>query len=58
MAIYRKNSFKAYNKHLEMNPYSVKNMILTHKLLRNELTKEEGRFRSDLLQKIKKDKKR
>jgi len=41
-----KNAFEAYNKLLEMNPYSVKDMLLAHKVLMNELTKEAGRFRS------------
>lgn len=37
---------EAYNKLLEMNPYSVKDMLLAHKVLMNELTKEAGTFRS------------
>lgn len=41
-----KNAFEAYNKLLEMNPYSVKDMLLAHKILMNELTKEAGTFRS------------
>lgn len=41
-----KNAFEAYNKLLEMNPYSVKDMLLGHKVLMNELTKEVGTFRS------------
>lgn len=41
-----KNAFEAYNKLLEMNPYSVKDMLLAHKTLMNELTKEAGTFRS------------
>ncbi|MDF2948879.1 MAG: uncharacterized protein K0R07_900 [Sedimentibacter sp.] len=41
-----KNAFEAYNKLLEMNPYSVKDMLLAHKALMNELTKEAGTFRS------------
>lgn len=41
-----KNAFEAYNKLLELNPYSVKDMLLAHKVLMNELTKEAGRFRS------------
>ncbi len=41
-----KNAFEAYNKLLEMNPYSVKDMLLAHKVLMNELTKEAGIFRS------------
>lgn len=41
-----KNAFEAYNKLLELNPYSVKDMLLAHKVLMNELTKEAGTFRS------------
>lgn len=41
-----KNAFEAYNMLLEMNPYSVKDMLLAHKVLMNELTKEAGTFRS------------
>lgn len=41
-----KNAFEAYNKLLEMNPYSVKDMLLAHKVLMNELAKESGTFRS------------
>ncbi|SCP97379.1 Fic family protein [Anaerobium acetethylicum] len=41
-----KNAFEAYNRLLEMNPYSVKDMLLAHKVLMNELTKEAGTFRS------------
>ena len=41
-----KNAFEAYNKLLEMNPYYIKNMLLAHKVLMNELTKEDGTFRS------------
>jgi Uncharacterized conserved protein len=41
-----KNAFEAYNKLLEMDPYSVKDMLLAHKILMNELTKEVGTFRS------------
>jgi len=41
-----KNAFEAYNKLLEMNPYSVKDMLLAHKVLMKELTKEAGIFRS------------
>lgn len=41
-----KNAFEAYNKLLEMNPYSVKDMLLAHKVLMNELTKEAGTFRN------------
>lgn len=41
-----KNAFEAYNILLEMNPYSVKDMLLAHKVLMDELTKEAGTFRS------------
>ena len=41
-----KNAFEVYNKLLELNPYSVKDMLLAHKILMNELTKEAGTFRS------------
>lgn len=41
-----KNAFEVYNKLLEMNPYSVKDMLLAHKVLMNELTKEAGTFRN------------
>jgi len=41
-----KNAFEAYNRLLEMNPYSVKDMLLAHKVLMNELTKEVVTFRS------------
>jgi len=40
-----KNAFEAYNKLLELNPYSVKDILLTHKVLMKELTKEAGMFR-------------
>lgn len=41
-----KNAFEAYNKLLEMNPYSINDMLQAHKVLMNELTKEAGIFRS------------
>lgn len=41
-----KNAFEAYNKLIEMNPYSIKDMLLAHKFLMNELTKDSGTFRS------------
>ena len=41
-----KNAFEAYNKLLELNPYSIKDILLAHKVLMNELTKEAGTFRS------------
>ena len=39
-----KNAFEAYNRLLELNPYSIKDMLLAHKVLMNELTKEAGVF--------------
>ena len=41
-----KNAFEVYNKLLELNPYSVKDMLLANKILMNKLTKEAGTFRS------------
>jgi Fic family protein len=41
-----RNAFEAYNKLLELNPYSINDMLLAHKVLMNELTKEVGTFRS------------
>lgn len=41
-----KNAFEAYDKLLEMNPYSVKDLLLAHKFLMMDLTKEAGTFRS------------
>jgi Fic family protein len=41
-----KNAFEAYEKLLEFNPYSVNDLLLAHKVLMNELTKEAGTFRS------------
>ncbi len=41
-----KNAFEAYNRLLEMNPYAIDDMLVTHKVLMNELTKEAGVFRS------------
>jgi len=40
------NAFEAYQKLLELNPYSVKDLLFAHKLLMNDLTKEAGVFRS------------
>lgn len=37
-----KNAFEVYNKLLELNPYSVKDMLLANKILMNKLTKEAG----------------
>lgn len=41
-----KNAFEAYEKLLQMNPYSIKDMFMAHKILMNELTREAGTFRS------------
>lgn len=42
-----KNAFEAYNKLLEMNPYSIQDIMLAHKILMKELTKEAGSFKSE-----------
>lgn len=41
-----KNAFEAYNRLLEFDPYSIKDMLKAHKILMNELTKEAGIFRN------------
>ena len=41
-----KNAFEAYNRLLELDPYSVKDMLFAQKILMTELTKEAGTFRS------------
>ena len=41
-----KNAYAAYERLLEMNPFSIKDMLTAHKILMNELTKEAGIFRS------------
>ena len=41
-----KNAFEAYNKLLEMNPYSIQDIMLAHKILMKELTKEAGSFKN------------
>lgn len=41
-----RNAFEAYNRLLEFNPFSTNDMLLAHKVLMNELTKEAGTFRS------------
>lgn len=41
-----KNAFKAYDIVLGMNPYSVTDLLKSHGVLMNELTKEAGMFRS------------
>jgi len=40
-----KNAFEAYERLLQLNPYAVKDMLITHKVLMRELTKEAGSFR-------------
>ena len=41
-----KNAFEVYERLLQMNPYSIKDMLTAHKVLMNELTEEAGVFRS------------
>lgn len=41
-----KNAFEAYERLLQMNPFSRKDMLTAHKILMSELTKEAGIFRS------------
>lgn len=41
-----KNAFEVYERLLQMNPYSIKDMLTAHKVLMNELTEEAGLFRS------------
>lgn len=41
-----KNAFEAYEKLLEMDPYNVEDMLSSHKILMNSLTKEAGIFRN------------
>lgn len=41
-----KNAFEAYQKLLDLNPYSVKDLLFAHKLFMSDLTKEAGVFRS------------
>ena len=41
-----KNAFEAYNKLLELDPYSVKDLLYAHKVLMDKLAKEAGTFRS------------
>lgn len=40
-----KNAFEAYELLLQMNAYSIKDMLAAHRVLMNELTKEVGTFR-------------
>ncbi len=41
-----RNAFKAYEKVLSFDPYSVKDMLAAHRILMKDLTKEAGVFRS------------
>lgn len=41
-----KNAYEAYERVSSMDPYSVKNLLLAHKLLMDGLVKEAGSFRS------------
>ncbi len=41
-----KNAYAAYDRLLQMNPFSIKDMLAAHKILMNELTKDAGIFRS------------
>lgn len=41
-----KNAFEVYERLLQMNPFSIKDMLTAHKVLMNELTEEAGVFRS------------
>lgn len=41
-----KNAFEAYEKLLTMNPYSIEDMLMGHKILMKDLTNESGRFRN------------
>lgn len=41
-----KNAYEAYERVSSLDPYSVKNLLLAHKLLMDDLVKEAGSFRS------------
>ncbi len=41
-----KNAFEAYDNILKMDPYSINDMLQTHKILMQDLTKENGIFRN------------
>lgn len=41
-----KNAFEAYERISALDPYSVKNLLLAHKIMMEGLVKEAGRFRS------------
>ena len=40
------NAYEAYEKLLELEPYSINSLLTAHNLLMNDLTKESGKFRS------------
>jgi Fic family protein len=40
------NAYEAYEKLLELEPYSINSLLTAHSLLMNDLTKESGKFRS------------
>ncbi len=41
-----KNAYEAYERISELDPYSVKNLLLAHKIMMEGLVREAGRFRS------------
>lgn len=41
-----KNAYDAYERISSLDPYSVKNLLLAHKIMMEGLVKEAGRFRS------------
>lgn len=41
-----KNAYKAYEQAVMLDPYSVKNLLLAHKIMMDGLVREAGRFRS------------
>ena len=41
-----KNAYEAYERVSALDPYSVKNLLLAHRIMMDGLTKEAGRFRS------------
>lgn len=41
-----KNAYEAYERAVELNPYSIKNLLLVHKIMMEGLVKEAGSFRS------------
>ncbi len=40
------NAYEAYERLLELDPYKLDSLLMAHKLLMNDLTKESGKFRS------------